>query len=194
MVWKQVVHASKMGWRLGTQIAVMTVARVRRATVAELVTISAVVLLIAMVAHAWRKRYASRTKEATRRAIRSVKANISALYQKYMQRWWLRARATTRAFCSSWYALYEATCAERSGPRRCLVRSVALIAESPSEGHRDAQEACWVRDGVRMVAVDVSEGGELRGSILVDAAHPHDQLPRWRLPPRARQPPVPSAG
>jgi len=104
VVWKQAVHAGMVGWRLGAQIAVMTVARVRRATVAELVTVSAVVMLIAMVAHAWRKRYASRTKEATRRAMRSLKANISGLYQKYMQRWWLRARATTRAFYSSWYA------------------------------------------------------------------------------------------
>jgi hypothetical protein len=90
---------------VGTQLAVMTVARARRATAAELVTMSAVVMLTAMVAHGWRKRYASRTKEATRRAIRSLHANVSALYQKYMQRWWLGGRAATRAFNSSWYAL-----------------------------------------------------------------------------------------
>jgi len=57
-----------------------------------------------------------------------------------------------------------------------------------------AQEACWVRGGVGMVAMDVSEGGELRGSILVDTPHPHDHLPCGSLAPRALQPPVSSAG
>jgi hypothetical protein len=106
VVWQQAVRAVQVGWRVGTRLALMTVARVRRATAAELLTISAVVMLTAMVAHAWRKRYASRTKEATRRAIRSLHANVSALYEKYMH----RARAATRALNSSWYALSAETC------------------------------------------------------------------------------------
>jgi hypothetical protein len=95
-VWKQGVHAGKVGWKLG-------IARVRRASMAELATGSAAVVLMAMLVHAWRGRYASRTKEAIRRAIRSIRDAVFGVYTRFLRRWWLRARATTRALYSSGY-------------------------------------------------------------------------------------------